>query len=144
MLSILLINTVVISLAVIIHYEALNRLSLWLPKLTIPKRYRIAIGIFGALVAHVIEVWLFGVAYYLKLKSGEFGSLVGQSKSILSEIDLLSCVYFSFTTYSSLGYGDIVPIGHIRYLAGLEALTGLVLIAWTASFMYYEMQRDWK
>jgi hypothetical protein len=28
-------------------------------------------------------------------------------------------------------------------LTGLESLTGLVLITWTASFLYYEMQRYW-
>ncbi|HHO59743.1 MAG TPA: two pore domain potassium channel family protein, partial [Thiotrichales bacterium] len=29
------------------------------------------------------------------------------------------------------------------YLTGIESLTGLVLITWTASFLYYEMQRYW-
>ena len=31
----------------------------------------------------------------------------------------------------------------LRFLSGLEALAGLVLITWTASFLYYEMQRYW-
>ena len=60
-----------------------------------------------------------------------------------SEGTLLDCVYFSFTTYTTVGYGDIEPIGHLRYLTGIESLTGLVLITWTASFLYYEMQRYW-
>jgi hypothetical protein len=46
--------------------------------------------------------------------------------------------------YTSLGIGDIVPVGNLRFLAGLETLTGLVLITWTASFMYIEMQRFWE
>jgi len=46
-------------------------------------------------------------------------------------------VYFSYTL------GDIEPLGNIRFLAGIESLTGLVLITWTASFLYYEMQRYW-
>ncbi len=33
--------------------------------------------------------------------------------------------------------------GDIRLLAGVEALTGLVLIAWTASFAFLQMQRFW-
>ncbi|MGD8933935.1 MAG: two pore domain potassium channel family protein, partial [Gammaproteobacteria bacterium] len=28
-------------------------------------------------------------------------------------------------------------------LVGMESLTGLLLITWTASFLYYEMQRYW-
>ena len=56
---------------------------------------------------------------------------------------LMDCVYFSFTTFTTLGFGDIEPIGDLRYLTGLEALVGLVLITWTASFLFIEMQRCW-
>ena len=30
-------------------------------------------------------------------------------------------------------------MGDVRFLAGLEALTGLVLITWSASFLFIEM-----
>jgi len=56
---------------------------------------------------------------------------------------LLDCIYFSFTVFTTLGFGDIFPEGNLRYLIGIESLTGLVLITWTASFLYYEMQRSW-
>jgi len=59
------------------------------------------------------------------------------------EGSLLDCAYFSFTSYTTLGFGDIVPIGDLRYLTGLESLTGLVLITWSASFLYLEMTRYW-
>ncbi len=51
--------------------------------------------------------------------------------------------YFSTLTYTSLGFGDIVPLGVAGRLARSEALTGLVLIAWTASFTYFEMRAFW-
>ncbi|MSQ99467.1 MAG: two pore domain potassium channel family protein, partial [Xanthomonadales bacterium] len=41
------------------------------------------------------------------------------------------------------GFGDIQPFGDMRHLAGVEALTGILLITWTASFLYLEMQRNW-
>ena len=50
---------------------------------------------------------------------------------------------FSLVTYTSLAYGDIAPLGPARLLAGIEALIGLGLIAWSASFTYLEMQRHW-
>jgi len=56
---------------------------------------------------------------------------------------LMDCVYFSFTTFTTLGFGDITPLGDLRYLVGIESLTGLVLITWTASFLFFEMQRFW-
>lgn len=56
---------------------------------------------------------------------------------------LLDCVSFSFTTYTTLGMGDIEPIRDLRYLTSLESLIGLVLITWSASFPYLEMTRYW-
>ncbi|NKB39367.1 MAG: two pore domain potassium channel family protein [Gammaproteobacteria bacterium] len=138
MLVVLLINTFVIALAVIVHFEMLSRLSVVMPRLTIRYRLRVAIGIFGALIAHIIEIWLFALAYFLMIKSGRFGELQG-----MFETDLLGCAYYSFITYTTLGFGDIVPVGDLRFLTGLEALTGLVLITWTASFMFFEMQKYW-
>ena len=56
---------------------------------------------------------------------------------------LLDCFYFSFTTYTTLGVGDIQYFGQVRYLTGIESLTGLLQITWTASFLYLEMQNFW-
>jgi Ion channel len=55
--------------------------------------------------------------YYFMINSGVFGALQGNFNNTL-----LDCSYFSFTTYSTLGVGDVEPIGHIRFLVGLEAL----------------------
>jgi len=54
-----------------------------------------------------------------------------------------TALYFSAETYTSLGYGDVVPTGPLRTLAGVEALNGLLLIGWSASFTYVAMQRFW-
>ncbi len=138
MLAIIVINSILITIVVLLHFEVLNRLSLTLPKIPIQRRYRVLFGIFGALAAHVLEMWLFALGYYLLIRNGQFGLLSGQFNG-----SLLDCAYFSFTTYTSLGFGDIAPQGHLRFLAGLEALTGLVMITWTASFMFLEMQKFW-
>ena len=139
MIEIFIINSALIAGAVLIHYEVLFRLTRLIPKLTFLKpRLRIVVNVFGALTAHVAEVWLFAFAYYFMLSSGRYGSLEGNFNGTLMDAS-----YFSFTTYTSLGFGDIEPLGDIRFLVGLEALTGLVLITWTASFMFIEMQRFW-
>ncbi|TQV72627.1 two pore domain potassium channel family protein [Exilibacterium tricleocarpae] len=138
MLDILLINSLLIAAVVIIHFEALTCISNILPRLPDRRRFKILFGIFGSLAAHVVEIWAFALGYYLLIQEGDFGLLQGNTANTL-----LDCAYFSFTTYTSLGLGDVEPIGKIRYLAGLESLTGLVLIGWTASFMYIEMQRYW-
>jgi len=133
------INSVLIASAVLIHYEMLRWMSLLIPRLNIRPRLRVLFGVFGALTAHVTQIWLFGIAYYWLAAYGKLGALTGNTNG-----SLMDSVYFSFTTYTSLGFGDVEPIGDLRFLAGLEALTGLVLIAWTASFMFLEMSKYWK
>ena len=39
---------------------------------------------------------------------------------------------------------DLAPVGAVRFLSGTEALTGFVLITWSASFTYPEMERYWR
>jgi hypothetical protein len=133
-----IVNGLLISLAILIHYEMLRLLSVLIPKLPTQHRLKVVTGLLGALTAHVIEIWMFGIGYYWLIETGQFGTLTGNYTH-----SLLDSVYFSFATYSSLGFGDIYPTEYLRFLAGLETLTGLVLITWTASFMYIEMQKFW-
>ena len=134
-----MINIALIAGTVMVHYEFLRQLSAYLPKVPIQHRLRIIIGVLGALCAHIIEIWLFAFAYYFMINSGELGTLNGNFNS-----SLLDCSYYSFTTYTSLGFGDIEPKGNIRFVTGMEALIGLLMITWTASFLYIEMTRYWR
>lgn len=132
-------NSFLIAAVIFIHFEALNQLSKLIPALTIKPRLRVLFGVFGTLFAHIIEIWVFAFGYYFMIHEGSFGSLEGHF-----DRSLMDCSYFSFVSYTSLGFGDIVAKGDVRFTAGLEALTGLVLISWTASFMYIEMQKLWR
>ena len=138
MFYVFLINSLVVAIVVMVHYEFLYRISRFIPNMQIRHQYRIVFGVFGALIAHAIEIWIFALVYYLMHRASGWGSLVGNFDG-----SLLDCGYFSFTVFTTLGFGDIEPLGNLRYLIGVESLTGLVLITWTASFLYYEMQRHW-
>lgn len=138
MLALFLANSAVIAIVVIIHYEFLYQFTQVMPRLRIRHRFRILLGVFASLTAHIIEVWVFGVAYYFMNGSEDWGSLQGNTDG-----SLFSSVYFSFTAYTTLGLGDIEPLGNLRFLVGLESLTGFVLVTWTASFLYLQMTRYW-
>ncbi|MDX1755315.1 MAG: potassium channel family protein [Marinobacter sp.] len=137
--QVILINCLVVVVVVFIHYEVLLRLAQLLGRLG-PNlhRSRVVLAVLGALVAHALEVWVFAGGYYLMHHADTFGHLTGNFTG-----SLMDCAYFSFTVFSTLGFGDIEPFGAIRYLAGIEALTGLMLITWSASFLFIEMQRYW-
>lgn len=43
--------------------------------------------------------------------------------------DFLTCLYFSVVTFTTLGYGDLTPIGYARPMAAIEAFCGSFTIA---------------
>lgn len=140
LLNITLLNSLLIIAAVLIHYESLIRLSGWLGRMPhgYSGHFRLIEAVFGVLIAHTIEVWLFASAFYFMHHTEGWGELAGNFSG-----EFIDAIYFSYTTFTTLGYGDIEPLGALRYLTGLEALTGLVLITWSASFLFVEMQRYW-
>jgi hypothetical protein len=137
-IAVFAVNLFVVGLAVMMHYEFLHRITLLMPRLKMRHRFRIVLGVFIALTAHAAEVWIFATSYYFMHHAEGWGHLVGNFDG-----SLLDCAYFSFTMFTTLGTGDIAPMGDLRFLTGLESLTGLVLITWTASFLYLEMTRYW-
>lgn len=139
MLVILFVNILLVALVVVIHYEFLHGIVQYLPKMKIKHRKRIVVGVLGSLFAHTVEVWVFGIAYYWLNRVGAWGVLEGNFDG-----SLLDSVYFSFTVFTTLGFGDIEASSHLRFVTGVESLTGLVLVTWTASFLYIEMQRYWE
>ena len=123
----------------LVHYEALRLTSAALPYLKMPSRTKLVVVIIAAFVAHVVEIALYALTIYALIRWFEVGALGGENVPSLSVT-----AYFSAETYTSLGYGDVVPHGPLRLLAGVEALNGLLLIGWSASFIFVAMERFWK
>ena len=130
------VTALLILFAVGIHYEILSLTSNGIQRIKLTHRIRVAVVVLAALGAHFLEVILFAIGWQILL-------VAGVARLSIEDPTFLEILYFSSETYTSLGFGDIVPIGHAGLLAGIEALTGLVLIAWAASFTYFEMRAFW-
>jgi hypothetical protein len=139
MLTVTIACAMLIAFTTAIHYEVLRALNAGLPLLSIPDRTKLLVVIFGAFVAHAIEIGVYGFAFFALIKYAPVGSLGGPAG-----FSLANCLYLSAETYTSLGFGDITPVGPVRLLAGVEALNGLLLIGWSASFTYISMERFWR
>ena len=122
----------------LIHYEVLSALSDHLNTLHVPKRSKLLVVILATLVAHAVEMAVYGVAIYGLIAGLGIGGLTGSGG-----FSLETCMYFSAETYTSLGFGDISPLGPIRMIAGFEALHGLLMIGWSSSFLFISMERFW-
>ncbi|MGJ3262590.1 MAG: ion channel [Salinarimonas sp.] len=90
------------------------------------------------LLAHLLDVLLYAAAFAAMQDRAGLGGLDGELTGTFSDF-----VYFSLTSYTTLGVGDVWPTGPMRLLAGIAALNGLVLIGWSASFTYLEMEELW-
>jgi hypothetical protein len=134
-----LITVAMVSVCVLLHYEALAWLSGFLPRLRMSRRPRILMLIFAILFVHSLQIFLYALAYLFLLRDPAYGSLQG-----IEVPNLVDCGYYSAVVFTTLGLGDITPHGAIRILTGPQSLAGFVLITWSASFTFLEMQSFWK
>jgi hypothetical protein len=130
----------VVSVIIGLHYEVLRNCIRLLPAIAHRRRRRVVFLILVIMITHVAEIWIFGLAYYLLMQFDGFGVVSGAA----AIQDVFDYVYFSAMVYTTVGFGDLFPDGPIRFMTGVEAVTGLVMITWSASFTFLEMQRDWR
>ena len=136
----------VVIVSVLFHYEGLRLLSRWVTLDLLPERIRIVSLIFGQLILHAVEITLFAIVNHALSRQPGFGSFLeigAENCMTLQTMDTLDFLYYSVVVYTTLGFGDIVATGPVRILAGTEALVGLVLITWSASFTFLKMQIYW-
>jgi len=88
---------------------------------------------------HIAQIWLFGLGYWSLAHWPETGHILGAQP-----LSLLDAVYLSAACFTTVGFGDLAPKGALRFMAGTESLTGFLLITWSASFTYLEMDRFWR
>ncbi len=138
MLIAVLLTLFLVVASIFIHYEMLRLISNAFPKMPQSPRRRLLSAIGVVFVAHILEIALFALAFGLmqhRWGLGEIGGLV--------EGGWVDFFYFSASSYTTLGMGDLFPTGDLRFVAAIESLTGLVLIAWSASFTYLAMSKFW-
>lgn len=121
------------------HCEALRKITNLLGTSRFAAKTRMTVLILLLLSVHIFEIWIFGFGYYLAEITMGGGMISGTRVE-----GFLEYIYFSAVTYTTIGYGDLLPIGPVRFMAAIEALSGLLMIAWSASLTYLEMQRFWK
>ena len=84
------------------------------------------------LLLRVIEIYLWALTYLFIKPVDELTTFESAS-------------YFSFVTFTTLGYGDITLARHEwRILSGVEALNGILLAGWSTAFLFAAVQRTWK
>jgi len=79
---------------------------------------------------HTIQILLWAAAFLRLDQAAELESFE-------------KAVYFSFVTFTTLGYGDITLSEGWRLLSGIEALNGILLVGWTTAMLFAAVQKIW-
>jgi hypothetical protein len=76
------------------------------------------------MAAHLLEVAIWSVAY----------ALMGATPQGTENL------YFAFVNYTTLGYGDIIPVARWRLLGPLTAMNGVLLFGWSTAVIYHVLR----
>ena len=130
----LAVATLIVGATMIVHLIGLAML------LAVLRRYRrgavrsvvvlrnsaaILVGAFGLFALHAMEIWIWAYAFY---GLGAFA-------------DFELSLYFSTSTYVTIGYGDVVLPAGLRILGAIEGASGIILIGWSTAFFFSIVDR---
>ena len=65
MFGALAISAFLVTACILVHYEALRLMSIYIPNLPVTVRLKVLIVVLGCFVTHTIEVWLYAGAFLL-------------------------------------------------------------------------------
>ena len=136
-ISQLIIGALLIILTVIIHAVALDRLMQVLERYApsifkkCPKFWKVpilTITVLGVFAAHIVQIWLWAVFYL----------------AVNALPNLEEALYFSTSTFTTVGFGDIVLDRAWRLLSSFQSANGFILFGWSTAFIFEVMSKLYK
>lgn len=138
MLTVVFLGVILLSACVLLHFEGLTAINRFIAAHNRLVRTHLVLVILFILFMHLVEISIFSGGYFLAHHVLDLGTFAGDR-----EFTLIDYFHFSAETYTSVGYGDLYPVGPIRVLSSLEGLTGLLLLAWSGTYSYFTVQKLW-
>lgn len=126
-------TAILLSLAAIIgatlfHYEALRLIGI-VAELRHRPRFAVPTLVTLVTAAHLAEIVIYAGIYGLAAGPLAIGHFSGEQPHALG------LIYFAAETYSSLGASETFPHGALRLIVSVGSLNGLLLLAWSGSFL---------
>jgi len=137
-----IIATISVIVTVMVHYEVMLGITdhlLPLVQRQVRGRRRMILTVVALMCGHILEIWLFAAIMLFLCRFTELGSISGNDVRGFTDY-----LYYSAVSYTSLGDSKFHPEGIIRNLTAAEALAGILMIGWSASFTYLNMEHIWK
>lgn len=118
-----------IAITTLVHFEGILLISRMVRRFgQHPRRARMVSAVLCLSALHTAEILLFSLALFGAHHVG-LGRLAG------AQGHFADAFYLSAATYTTVGYGDLAPIGPMRLLAALEATAGPIMLGWSITFL---------
>jgi hypothetical protein len=121
-----------------LHFATLRPLVRWIEGTTMRPSLHMMVLTAAIGLVHAVEAGVFAAGFFYGREWG-LGGFKPEDPQNFADI-----YYFSIVNYTSLGLGDIYPSGHLRVMAGIEALNGFLLISASAGFIFLAMRSEWQ
>lgn len=135
----LLIGCFMIALTVVIHAVALDRVVTLLEKIgpRVFKKFKqlweiplMVITVLIIFLTHIVQIWLWALLFYY---------LTPETLP-----DLESALYFSTSSFTTVGFGDVYLEKDWRLLSSFEAANGFILFGWSTAFIFEIISKLYK
>lgn len=127
LLQLLIALTAVVACAMS-HYHILQHLQKRVKNIRLGARGLVVLFC-GITLSQLVAAFWFSIAFYLSISMG-LGEIDGGRLNQLIEL-----FYFSLINLTTLGLGQIEVTHHLPFLAGIEAMTGFLLVSCSASLL---------
>ncbi len=134
-----LVSIISIYVVTALFYESLCFISRFVSGREVKPKHLMLLIMSGIFIAHAISVLIYALIYWTLVHYAGFSDLSGNIQEHFP-----TYLYFSITIYSSLGIGDVFPSDALRFLTGIEAINGLILITWSAAYTYFSVEKMWE
>ena len=126
---IILIAILLALVTAVFHHFALRTLRSWLSDRLAGRPNTPLLSFLSLVVIHFIHISGGGLLYYTLYRAGfdDFGTGFETALDFLH----ISAVYFSTVGFSELSVG-----GEIRFIGGVQAVLGFMVLTWSATFHY--------
>lgn len=128
------ISMILICITVVIHAVALDYLIGWLQRasnkarLLFKRHWKIpllVVAVLGTFVAHIVQIWLWA-GFYLYI-------------DVVADFE--EALYFSTSSFTTVGFGDIYLDKDWRLVSAFQSANGFILFGWSTAFIFEAMSK---
>ncbi len=125
----LLVAFAIVAVCLLLHVGAIVSLADWMLDKREKRREEmrtfsymlLLLGAFSVIIVlHMIEIGIWAIFYYVRSLFADFET----------------SLYFSITSYTTIGFGDVVLPRAWRLLGGIEGVTGVLLCGLSTAFVF--------